>query len=211
MKIVLSLVAVATTAVFSVSAHAQAVEKKAASGVAKAETSVGNGLDKAGLANQGLYAEMGLSLLNYKISGAGISAKPIMLRAIAGYDFHPNLALEAMLGLGLRGANSVGHYGNAYHVSAGTMIGAYAKPRLQVGNTLEIFGRLGLTNTSSSVGGYTGTDGGAGLSYGAGFSFKPGWTSFGNRQIAINGDYMSYYSHSGVKYTGFTIGAGMPF
>ena len=211
MKTIVSLIAAAAMGLLSVSAQAQAVEKKAASGAAKAEGYVGKGLGKAGLANQGLYGELGLSLLSYKISDYGISAKPIMLRAIAGYDFHPNLAIEAMLGLGLRGANGVGYYGSAYSVSAGTMLGAYAKPRLQVGNTLEVFGRLGLVNTSSSVGGYSGTDGGAGLSYGAGFNFKPGWTSFGNREVSINGDYMSYYNGSGVKYTGFTVGAGMAF
>ena len=55
----------------------------------------------------------------------------------------------------LRGASGMGHHG-AYSVSAGTMIGAYAEPAPQDGNTLEVFDRVGLTNTSSSVRGYTG-------------------------------------------------------
>jgi hypothetical protein len=115
MKTIISLIAAAAMGLLSVSAHAQAVEKKAASGAAKAEGYVGKGLSKAGLANEGLYGEVGLSLLSYKISDSGISAKPITLRAIAGYDFHPNLAIEAMLGLGLglRGANGVETYGGA--------------------------------------------------------------------------------------------------
>jgi hypothetical protein len=210
MKKLIPFIAIATMAFTGLSAQAQVVQQKAASGVAKAEGALDKGLASQGLKNQGLYGELGLSLLSYKISNHGISAKPIMLRGIVGYDYHPNLAAEAMLGLGLRGGSATGYFGSAYNVSAGTMIGVYAKPRLQLGD-MELFGRLGLVNTSSSVRGYTGTDGGAGLSYGAGFSYLTDWASFSNRKISINADYMSYYSGSGVKYTGFTLGAGMKF
>ena len=33
----------------------------------------------------------------------------------------------------------------------------------------------------------------------------------GNRDVSLNADYMSYYSGSGLKYTGFTVGAGLQF
>ena len=210
MKKMLTLLAVATLGLSTLPAQAQTVEKKAASGVAKGEGFVSKGLQSAGFDSNDIYGELGLSLLSYKISNYGISSRPVMVRAVAGYNLHPNLAVEAMLGLGLGGGTGVGYYGSAYNVSAGTMIGAYAKPRLTMGD-IEMFGRVGVTNTSSSVRGYTGTDGGASFSYGAGVKYMTQWAAMGNRDISINVDYMSYYSGSGLKYTGFTVGAGMQF
>lgn len=210
MKKIASLLALTALSLTTLCAQAQTAEKKAASGVAKGSGYVSKGLQSAGFNNQDLYGELGLSLLNYKISNYGISSRPVMVRAIAGYDFHPNLAVEAMLGLGLGGSTGVGYYGSAYNVSAGTMIGAYAKPRVNLGD-IELFGRVGLTNTSSSVRGYSGTDGGASFSYGAGLRYQTQWAAMGNRDISLTADYMSYYSGSGLKYTGFTLGAGMQF
>lgn len=212
MQPVMKLIALGVMATMAFGVSAQTAQKKAASGVAKAETYVDKGVKSQGLADN-VYGELGLSLMSYKIARYDISGRPIMLRAIAGYDYDPMLAIEAMLGLGLRGADGVGYgvYGAGYSVSAGTMIGAYAKPRLRIGGTTEIFARLGIASTGSSVSGYTGTDGGASLSYGLGFKTETGFSSFGNRPISVSGDYMSYYSGNGVKYTGFTIGAGMSF
>ncbi|WP_066260452.1 hypothetical protein [Hydrogenophaga flava] len=210
MQTTTKLVALGAMAVMTCATSAQTVQKKASAGAAKGEAYVEKGLASQGLDGQ-VYGELGLSFLNYKISRAGISAKPIMLRAVAGYDYHPNLAAEAMLGLGLRGADAVGPWGTAYSVSAGTLLGAYAKPRLRIGGETEFFARLGIANAGTSVGGYTGTDGGAGLSYGLGFKTVTPWKSFGNRPVSVAADYMTYYSGSGVKLTGFTLGAGMSF
>jgi hypothetical protein len=212
MRIQLNLVALGVMLSLSCAATAQTAQKRAATGVAKAETFVDRGVASQGLTNN-VYGELGLGFMSYKIGRYGISGRPIMLRAVAGYDYDPLLAIEAMLGLGLRGADGVGYgaYGAGYSVSAGTMIGAYAKPRLRIGGTTEIFGRLGIASTGSSVRGYAGTDGGASLSYGVGFKTQTSFSSFGNRPISVSGDYMSYYSGNGVKYTGFTIGAGMSF
>ena len=212
MQIKMNLIALGVMATMACAVSAQTVQKKAASGVAKGETYVDKGVASQGLTDK-VYGELGLGLMSYKIARYGISGRPMMLRAVAGYDYDPLLAIEAMLGLGLRGADGVGYgvYGAGYSVSAGTMIGAYAKPRLRIGGTTEIFGRLGIANTGSSVRGYTGNDGGASLSYGVGFKTQTGYSSFGNRPISVSGDYMSYYSGNGVKYTGFTVGAGMSF
>lgn len=212
MQPMMKLIALGAMATMACAVSAQTVQKKAATGVAKAETYVDKGVKSQGLADN-VYGELGLGLMSYKIARYGISGRPMVLRAVAGYDYDPLLAIEAMLGLGLRGADGVGYgvYGAGYSVSAGTLIGAYAKPRLRIGGTTEIFGRLGIANTGSSVRGYSGSDGGASLSYGVGFKTQTGFSSFGNRPISISGDYMSYYSGNGVKYTGFTVGAGMSF
>jgi hypothetical protein len=210
MKKIATLLACTLVGLTALSAQAESAENKAASGVAKGEKHVAKGLNAGGFDSHDFYGELGLSVLSYKISSYGISSRPIMLRAVAGYDFHPNLAVEGMLGLGMRGSRGVGYYGGTYNVSAGSMIGAYLKPRMGLGD-VELFGRVGLTNTSSSVRGYTGTDGGASFSYGAGLRYQTPWAAMGNRDISINADYMSYYSGSGLKYTGFTIGAGLQF
>lgn len=202
---------VLSTSLCAATASAQAVQKKAAAGAAKAEKAIDQGLQSQGLKNAGLYGELGLSLLDYRISGSGISGKPVALRAVVGYDYHPLLAAEGMLGFGLRGFSGTGIYGSPYRVSAGTMIGVYAKPRLIIGEGSEIFARVGIASTGASVGGYTGTDSGAGLSYGVGVKMQTPWRSFGQRPISVSGDYMSYYSGSGVRFSGITIGAGMAF
>lgn len=206
----MKLVALGAMLALSFAASAQTVQKKAAGSVAKGETYVEKGLASQGLDGQ-VYGEAGLSFLSYKIARVGISAKPIMLRVVAGFDYHPNLAAEAMLGQGLHGTDTLGPFGATYSVRAGTLLGAYAKPRLRLGDETEIFARLGVANAGTSVGGYHGTDGGAGLSYGLGFKTATPWKSFGNRPVSIAADYMTYYSGSGVKYTGITIGAGMRF
>lgn len=210
MKKSVLLVAAMTLAFSGVQAHAQVVKEKAKAGAAKTESLLDKGLSSQGLQNQGLYGEAGLGFLNYKISSIGFSSRPVVLRGMVGYDLYPNLAVEAMLATGLSGGSGTGLYGTAYRASTGAMLGAYAKPRLQLG-ALQVFGRFGLASTSARVGGYAGTTDGAGLSYGAGLNYLTSWQSFGNRPISVNADYMIYYSGSGVKYNGFTLGAGMRF
>ncbi|PKO68994.1 MAG: hypothetical protein CVU22_06250 [Betaproteobacteria bacterium HGW-Betaproteobacteria-16] len=204
------LIAAMAMGLSTLSAQAQVVKEKAAAGAAKAESLLDKGLSSQGLQSQGLYGEVGVGFLSYKISHIGFSSKPVILRGIVGYDLYPNLAIEGMLGTGLSGGTGTGWYGTTYRASTGAMFGAYAKPRVQLG-ALQIFGRLGLASTSASVGGYAGTSDGAGLSYGAGLNYETNWQSFGSRPISLNADYMTYYSGSGVKYNGFTLGAGMRF
>ena len=95
MKRMIALLTAATLGLTALYAQAQAVEKKAAAGVAKGEGYVSKGLKSAGFDNHELYGELGLSLLSYKISRYGISSRPVMLRAIAGYDFHPTWRWKA--------------------------------------------------------------------------------------------------------------------
>jgi hypothetical protein len=204
------LIAAMAMGLSGVTAHAQGVKERARTGAAKGEVLLDKGLSSQGLQNQGLYGEVGLGFLSYKISRIGFSSKPVILRGIVGYDLYPHLAVEGMLGTGLSGGSGTGLYGTAYRASTGALLGAYAKPRLQMG-PLQVFGRFGLASTSASVGGYTGTADGAGLSYGGGLNYETRWQSFGNRPISLNADYMTYFSGSGVKYGGFTFGAGMRF
>jgi len=46
------------------------------------------------------YGELGYTSLKY--SDGTDSLKPGMLRGLVGYGFHPNLAVEGMLGLGIK-------------------------------------------------------------------------------------------------------------
>ncbi|MFN3495464.1 MAG: hypothetical protein ACK40L_13265 [Hydrogenophaga sp.] len=126
------LVAAMAIGLSGTNAHAQAVQEKARAGAAKTESLLDQELSAQGLKNQGLYGEAGLGFLSYKISRIGFSSRPMVLRGIVGYDLYPNLAVEAMLGTGLSGGSGTGLYGTAYRASTGAMLGAYAKPRLQL-------------------------------------------------------------------------------
>lgn len=211
MQFTKKLIALGVMGLMSCAASAQTVQKKAATGVAKAEAQVDRGLQAAGLGQDPLYGELGLGFMSYKISRYGISGKPIIARAVAGYDYHPNLAVEGMLGLGMNDVDAYGPFGSAYSVRAGTLLGVYAKPRLRMGGETELFARIGVVHAGTRVSGYTGTDGGGSLSYGLGFKTVTPWNSFGNRPVSVAVDYMSYYSGSGVKFTGITVAAGMSF
>lgn len=101
-------VALGVIATLTCVVSAQTVQKKAASGVAKGDTYVDKGVASQGLTDK-VYGELGLGLMSDKIARYGISGHPMMMRAVAGYDYDPMLAIEAMLGLGLRGTHGVGY------------------------------------------------------------------------------------------------------
>lgn len=166
----------------------------------------------------GTYAELGYTQL--KSDG---SAKPSALRGIIGYDFHPNVAVEGMLGFGIRGDNESESMATPLGVATATakvklsnMYGIYLKPKANVSDAVELFGRLGYTHAkfkadgTVSVPGFpavsfsdSGSDGG--VSYGAGVNFKFSPTAY------VGVDYMRYYKKDDVKVDGITVGVGFRF
>jgi opacity protein-like surface antigen len=158
--------------------------------------------------NSPVYAEVGYSALKYKEDDGQLSAsfKPGALRGIVGYEVSPNLAVEGMLAFGVKNdttnfmnVNVKGELQNAY--------GVYVKPKIKVGDNLELFGRLGWTHAKikASAQGFSISDNGSDVSYGAGLSY-----SF-SRNTYVSADYMNYYDKEGVKIDGFTVGIGFKF
>lgn len=158
------------------------------------------------------YGELGYSSL--KVSGGGFSAKPGMLRGVVGYNLGENLALEGMLGLGIRKDSSTTTFnGVAVKVDQDVrhMIGIYVKPKVMLANSFELYGRLGYVDTrlrsSASVAGFSasGSSSGSDVSYGLGVNFNVAPRAY------VGVDYMSYYKKDDVKIDGLTVSVGYRF
>ncbi len=84
---------------------------------------------------QGVYGEIGYSNLSLKTAAAGQrpSTRESLLRGTVGYEVHPQVAVEGMLGLGIGGDTP----------QINRMVGVFIKPKLLgFGDQIELFGRL---------------------------------------------------------------------
>lgn len=157
---------------------------------------------------QGAYGELGYSRLNFENRDGGFSAKvnPSMVRGIAGYELNPNLAVEGLLGLGA-GSDDVSVGGVTVKGKVEHVYGAFVKPKIRLGESVELFARAGVAGTKVSArsGNLSVSDSGGSFAYGAGMSFALG----GN--TSLNADYMNYYDRKGIKVDGVNIGVGMKF
>lgn len=154
------------------------------------------------------YFETSYSLINY--SEPGLSAKPTALRGIYGVKTSDSLAYEGMLGLGL--ASSTTSYANIkFDIKMTSMIGVYAKGTTKLSDSVEAFGRFGLTHLNDSANAtYNGkstsfSSNGGSLSYGAGLKFNM------SKDYDFVVDYMSYYNKDSVKFTGTSLGVSVKF
>jgi len=141
----------------------------------------------------GTYAELGYT--QFKFSGDNAtSAKPSALRGIVGYDVHQNVAIEGMLAFGVSDDQGL-KLNHAY--------GVYVKPKVNVAEALELFGRLGYARVKGTGGGESTTEGGASYGIGANYKFSP--TTY------VGVDYMRYFKKDGISANGLTVGVGFRF
>ena len=152
----------------------------------------------------GMYGEVAYTQVNYK--EAGYSLNPTALRAVIGYEITPNLAAEGMLGFGMSDS-SVRISNVDVNMKVGTMAGAYIKPKLNFSDAVELFGRFGYARSdiTASALGYSLTQSGSDLSYGAGVKIKIA----DKTDVVV--DYTSYYNKNNVKAAGFGVGIGFKF
>lgn len=146
------------------------------------------------------YAEVDYVAVRYSEPGA--KASPSAGRLIVGSNVADNLGVEVMGIIGL-GSGTTG--GVSVKMDSG--IGAFLRPQLKLGDSLELFGRVGYFR--AAISGKSGpveikTSGGD-IAYGAGLSF--GVTN----NVSITGDYMWYYDKSSVAIKGFSVGAKIGF
>ena len=168
----------------------------------------------------GSYAELGYTQL--KTNGSDV--KPSALRGIVGYEFHPNVAVEGMLAFGIRSDEQTvavpsplgGFATGTAKVKLSNAYGVYVKPKVNVADSVELFGRLGYTRakfkgdttvTVPGVGSFSESDSSSdgGVSYGVGANFKVSPAAY------VGVDYMRYYRKSGVNVDGITVGVGFRF
>ena len=137
----------------------------------------------------------------------GAKLKPAMLSATVGYDLHPNFAVEAMLGLGAK-KDSATDGTNSGSIKYKHAYGVYLKPRYQLSQEFEIFGRAGFTHGklegSDSTGGNGNVSGGT-------FSWGLGGNYAIDKQLYLTASYMNFYKKDGLKIDGFNLGVGYKF
>lgn len=150
------------------------------------------------------YGELGIS--QFDISGGGISAEPLVLRGIVGAELHPYVAAEAMLGFGVKD-DSTSVAGVPVDVEVKHTWGLFAKPKVMLGERVELYGRLGYARTKVDAGGLglssSRTEGD--FAYGIGANFNI------NQRTYAGLDWMQYYDKDGQKADGLTLSVGMRF
>lgn len=166
-------------------------------------------------ANSQTYGEIGyLSLsaeenLTRNGSSYNYKASPTALRGIFGYELNRNLTIEALGAFGLSDGdvkvNGTSIPGAKAKID--NAIGIYIKPKTNLNDRVELFGRLGFARsegTRSSTSSSTPVRKND-LSYGFGMSYTI------NPSTSLNADYMSYLNKDGFKATGITVGVGFKF
>lgn len=151
------------------------------------------------------YGEIGYTALDAEVFDVDFDIGAV--RGIVGYEVHPNLAVEAMLGLGA-GSDSVTGGGETVKLKLEHSYGVYLKPKVRVAEGLELFGRVGYARTklkAQAVGHGSETDSDNDVSYGLGMSYQFTKSIYGSV------DYMHYYHQDDVKLEGFSLAVGYRF
>jgi len=154
----------------------------------------------------GFYGELGYTSLNIKGNTAFGTAefKPAMLRGIVGYSVHNNLAIEGMLGFGIKDSGvTLNGGGTGIDGKVNHSVGIFLKPRVKINEQFEVFGRVGYLHSKISGGGGSADEGD--FAYGVGMNYSI------NRAWSVNVDYMRYYDKNPVKASGITFGVGYKF
>lgn len=144
--------------------------------------------------------------------GDGLKYKPRTVAAIVGYNVHPNLAVEGMLGLNAsKGTATIRDVDSGQLVSTSlkytSTVGVFIKPRVAINNEAEVFARLGYVQSraKATAGTTTLTDTDEDFAYGLGANYN-----FDKNLYATLG-YMVYYKKDDVKSSGFNVGVGYRF
>jgi hypothetical protein len=127
----------------------------------------------------------------YQMFDTDLATDPAAVRGIIGYKFNPNVAVEGMLGLGIRDGKD-SYSGIPAKVKLDRLVGIYAKSSYKLNDAFELYGRLGYVSykatASASVGWASATvsDSGSDVSYGIGASY------YVSPSTSINVDYMDF-------------------
>ena len=157
-----------------------------------------------------LYGEIAYNLTNLKADDTvdTIKAKPAVATGIVGYKFHPNLAVEGMLGLGLSGDKvELNGQPTAVDAKISSAFGVFVRPSVKLGESVELFARLGYVQSKLklSVPGLSLSDSDGGAAYGLGGNF------YLSKQSYLQLSWTNYYKKDGVKIDGIGLGFGFRF
>ena len=154
-----------------------------------------------------MFAEVGYSALTAKTAfdGHEWKASPGLVTGSFGYQFHPNMAVEGLLGFGA-GKDKVRFNGEATgeQLKMGMLYGVFFRPSLSLGDSFELLGRVGWAHTElkSSV---AGKDSDGSLAYGIGANFNLSKTSY------LQANWTSFYKKDDTRIEGFGLAYGLRF
>jgi opacity protein-like surface antigen len=153
-----------------------------------------------------LYGELGYTFL--KVDAFGTSTRPDALRGIIGYDFHPFFAVEGMGAWGVRdNTKNLAINGVPTNVTGSMdyMFGIWLKPKYDINQQAEVFGRIGWNHSkfkATSTGFLDRTETRDDLAWGVGanYRFTPQWYA--------GIDWMRYSNQSNTHADGLTLTVG---
>lgn len=149
-------------------------------------------------------AEVGYSTLDFK--SGNYTAHPSIARAVVAYDVNDNLAIEGMAGMNASSSDvQVGAL--TINAQVDSVYGVFVKPKAKLTQDLEVYGRLGYTNTTlkASAAGVSASSTKDSGAYGVGLSYHI------TPAVYLSTDYTSYYEQSGDSVQGWTVGVGYKF
>ncbi len=157
-----------------------------------------------------LFAELGYSSVDITVNGGGnrLEASPGLVTTVFGYAPHPNFAVEAFLGFGA-GKDNISSSGVATPLSVkyGTLVGVFARPRVNLTDSFELFGRAGWVHTEAKTSGpgLSVTEKDSDFAYGIGANFHITSSSY------LQATWTNFYGREGTKIEGFGLSYGMRF
>ncbi len=143
---------------------------------------------------QSVYGDVAYQ--THDVDGASDAAT---LRATLGYDFSPAVSGELMLGFNAKESK----LGTA-SVKIDQLVGIYAKPKMKLNDSVELYGRLGFVNYK-----LVGSNNGRNVlsTTDSGFSFGIGASYYVTPSVSINVDYMDFGDLEG----GLAVGVKVSF
>lgn len=154
-----------------------------------------------------MYAEVGYSAIQARTTDGPDrwKASTGLVTGAFGYQFHPNMAVEGLLGFGAgRGSLKYNGVATGDSVKLGSVFGVYFRPRVALGDSAELFGRVGWARTEVRQSS-TGKDSDDGVSYGIGGRYHLTQASY------LQADWTRFYDRRHTSIDGFGFAYGMRF
>lgn len=165
------------------------------------------GTAQAQTADPKAYAEVGYSGLVYK-NDIGSKTSPGVLDTTLGYRVHPNVAVEATLGLGA-GQDDLTVNGSPTRIRAktGVNLGVFVRPGVEVTDGVEVFGRFGWQRTRATLSwdGKSESDSDNDFAYGLGVNVNLTKASY------LQASWMNRFSKNGASIKGLGVAYGYRF
>lgn len=153
------------------------------------------------------YVDLSYVHTKLKDTGTHESGNPASLRAIIGYEFHPNLSVEAMLATGIRSDRITLSDGESVVLKNKSSLGLFLRPQVDLGDKFQAFARIGVVRSSFAFENQTETTRlkGSRIAYGLGASYRL------TQSLSLTADFMHYFRKDEVDSRGLAIGIAYRF